>query len=103
MVISEIVQRDIRVAAASAEISTDEALAQLVERFRTRCAARLGGDPQIDTYFGSLGSEFVKYVSAKTTAIAVPASLATDGLVDRIVAYSGRPVMVVPSRLAVAA
>lgn len=103
IVISESVQRDIRLFAASAELGKDEAQAQLLERFRTRCIERLGGDPQIDTHFGPLGSEVVKYVTSDTTAIAIPAPLATDGFVDRIVAYSGRPVMIVPTRLAVAA
>jgi hypothetical protein len=103
IVISESVQRDIRLFAAPAELSNDEAQTQLLERFRRRCIERLGGDPQINTHFGPLGSKVVKYVTADTTTIALPALLATDGLVDRIVAYSGRPAMIVPSRLAVAA
>ena len=55
------------------------------------------------TRYGPVGSDVVRYVTADTTAIAIPACLVTDKLVERIATYSGRPVIVAPHRVPVAA
>ena len=102
MVITDRVQRDIRAFAESEALDQSEAETQALDQLRTRCNDRIGGAPRFDTHFGSIGSEVVKYVTADTTAIAIPARLVTDRLIERIVAYSGKPVIVAPSRVAAA-
>ncbi len=103
MVITDRVQRDIRAFAESEELALGEAEAQALDQLRTTCSNRIGGSPRLETHFGAIGSEVVKYLTADTTAIAIPAPLATSRLVERIVAYSGRPVIVAPSRVAAVA
>ena len=102
MVITDRVQRDIRALAGSGAFDQGDAEERALDQLRTRCNDRIGGVPRLDTHFGSIGSELVKYVTADTTAIAIPARLVTDRLVERIVAYSGKPVIVAPNRVAAA-
>lgn len=100
IVMTDRVQRDIRAYAASAELGAREVEAEALDQVRTQCRTRIGGSTRLATHYGSLGSDVVRYVTSDTTAIALPERLAADGLVERIVAYSGRPVIVAPSRSA---
>lgn len=93
------VERDIRHYAETAGISVREAEAITVRRLRTQCQDRIG-DVQLDsTRRGSVSSDVVQYITADTTAVAIPASLVSDKLVERIATYSGRPVIVAPYRV----
>ena len=100
MVITDRVQRDIRAFADSEDLDRGEAEALALDQLRNHCSDRVGGSPELATHYGALGSNVVKYVTADTTAIAIPERLVADKFVQRIVTYSGRPVIVAPSRIA---
>ena len=102
MVITDRVQRDISAFAASEELDRGDAEARALEQLRAHCLDRIGGEARLETHYGSIGSDVVRYITADTTAIAIPARLASDKLIERIVAYSGRPVIVAPSLVAAA-
>ncbi|NNF64015.1 MAG: hypothetical protein HKN07_07115 [Acidimicrobiia bacterium] len=102
MVITDRVERDIRAFAASEELGYGEAEEQAIIQLRELCLEQIGETVPIRMHFGSLGSDVVKYITGDTTTIAIPARLANNGLVERIVSYSGRPVIVAPSLAAVA-
>lgn len=100
MVVTDRVLRDIRAFAESEDLGQGEAEALALDQLRAHCSDRIGGSPKLDTYYGTLGSDVVKYVSADTTAIAIPERLVADKLVQRLAVYSGRPVIVTPGRAA---
>lgn len=102
MVITDRVQRDIRAFAASEELGYGEAEEQAILQLRGLCIEQIGDNVPIKMHFGALGSDVVKYISEDMTAVALPARLANNGMVERIVSYSGRPVIVAPSLVAVA-
>ena len=102
MVITDRVQRDIRAFAASEELGYGEAEEQAILALRELCIEQIGDTVPITMHFGALGSDIVKYISGDTTGVALPARLANNGMVERIVSYSGRPVIVAPSLAAVA-
>lgn len=103
MVVTDRVQRDLRAYANSAELGKGEAEAIALDRMRARCRDHVGGSVGLDTHYGPLGSDLVKYVSADTTSIAIPAHLVSDRLVERVAVYSGRPVIVAPGATVVPA
>ena len=103
MVITERVERDIRAYAESEGLDVGEAEAIVLDQLRSQCSDRIGGVTWTVTRFGPVRSDVVKYITAETTAIAIPASLVTGKLVERIAIYSGRPVIVAPNRVALAA
>lgn len=100
MIITPRVQRDIQAFAASEDLWKGDAEALALDQFREQCREATGGDPAIAVHYGALGSEVVQYVTSDTTAIAVPATLVSDKLVERLTAYSGRPVVVAPATYA---
>lgn len=100
LVITDRVERDIQAFADAEELPYGRAEAIALQRLADDYVARIGGSPRIFTHYGALGTDILKYVGADTTAIAVPASMAAGGVVQSIVAYSGRPVVVAPSPLA---
>lgn len=100
MVITDRVQRDIQAYAESEDLGRAEAEAMALEQLRAFCSDRVGGSPTLATHYGSLGSNVVKYVTSDTTAIAIPERLVSNKLVERIVTYSGRPVIVAPTQKA---
>ncbi len=102
MVITDRVQRDIRAFAESEELEYGQAEALALDRLQDYCRARLGGTATVDTYFGTLRSDIVRYVTSETTAIALPTRLVSDRLIERLSAYTGRPVIVTPSLSAAA-
>ncbi len=102
MVITDRVQRDIREFADSEDIGRYEAESLALDQLRTHCSERIGGPAHVEIRFGPIGSDVVNHVTADTTAIAVPASLVDNRLAERLAEYSGRPVIVTPSQLAVA-
>ena len=102
MVITDRVQRDIRAFAASEELGYGEAEEQAILQLRELCIEQIGDTVPIKMHFGSLGNDVVKYITDAATTVAIPARLASNGMVDRIVSYSGRPVIVAPSLAAIA-
>lgn len=103
MVITDRVERDIKAYASSENLSRGEAEAIALDQFRSYYSERLGGEVNITTEYGTLSSDVVKYITADTTAVAIPERLVTDNLVQRIASYSGRPVIVAPNRAALVA
>ncbi len=103
MVITDRVKRDIRNFAESEGLAIGEAEAIALEQLQTQCQDRIGDVPWLVTKYGAIGSDVVQYVTADTTAVAIPARLVTDKLVERIATYSGRPVIVAPYRVPAAA
>lgn len=96
MVITDRVRRDIE-AFAKAEgldplAAEGIALHRLHERYST------GGE--VATHFGPLGAGLVQRLAADATSIAIPEGLLSRRLVERVVAASGRPVIVAPARRA---
>ena len=100
MVVTDRVQRDLQAHLQTDESGRGEAETQALDQLRSQYSARIGGAPMLATHFGALGSEVVKYVTADTTAIAIPERLVIDKLIQRIAMYSGLPVIVTPSRAA---
>ena len=103
MVITDRVKQDIRAFADSEGLAVGEAEAIALDQLRTQCEEHIGGVPWLVTKYGSISSDVVQYVTEDTTAVAIPARLVTDKLVERIAAYSGRPVIVAPYRVPSAA
>ncbi|NNE96664.1 MAG: hypothetical protein HKN24_11620 [Acidimicrobiales bacterium] len=103
MVITDRVKRDIRNFAESEGLAIGEAEAIALEQLQTQCQDRIGDVPWLVTKYGAISSDVVQYVTADTTAVAIPARLVTDKLVERIATYSGRPVIVAPYRVPAAA
>lgn len=102
MVITDRVRRDIQAYAASEDLGIGEAESIAVDQLRAQCADRVGGSPALATHYGPLGSDLVRYVTSETTSIAIPERLVADKLVQRIVTYTGRPVVVAPGQRAMA-
>ncbi len=102
MVITERVQRDIQEFADGEDLGWYEAEALALDQLRMRCTDRIGAVSNLETYFGSIGSDVVNFITADTTAIAVPSRLVTNRLVEHLAESSGRPVIVTPSRAAAA-
>jgi hypothetical protein len=97
MVITDRVRRDIEAFADAEELTPGEAEAIALHRLGAKYSDRIGGSPRLLTHYGEIGSDILRYITTDTTAIAVPDRLAVGGVVQRIVAYSGRPVIVAPS------
>lgn len=100
--VTERVQRSIRALVESEELAHGEAEARALDQLRAYCAERVGGNFKLDTYIGTPGTDVVRYVTVETTAIALPARLAGNRLVERLAAYTGMPVIVIPSLSAAA-
>lgn len=103
LVITPRVEQDIQDFAASEDIGSGQAETLALDQFLERYRQAIGGDPTIAVHYGTLGSDVLKHMPPNTTAIAVPANLAKDRIVERLAAYTGRPVIVAPARRAVAA
>lgn len=100
MVVTDRVQRGLLAHIQTDESGRGEAETEALDQIRSQYSARIGGSPTLATHFGALGSDVVKYVTADTTAIAIPERLVIDKLIQRIAVYSGLPVIVAPSRAA---
>ncbi len=101
VVVTDRVERNIKAYAESQGLGVGEAEAISLKRLRSECRDRIGDVPWLVAHYGSVGSDVVKYITADTTAVAIPARLVNDRLVERIASYSGRPVTVVPYRVPV--
>lgn len=103
MVVTDRVVRDIRAYATAEGLGVGEAEAIALDQLRSQCNDRIGGTRCLMTHTGPLGNDVVKYVTASTTAIAIPGRLVTDKLVERLATKTGLPVIVAPNRLPLAA
>lgn len=99
VVVTDRAERAIKHYAETAGIGVGEAEAITFSRLRTQCHDRTGDVQLVIARRGSISSDVVQYITANTTAVAIPASLVTDKLVERIATYSGRPVIVAPYRV----
>ncbi len=98
VVITDRVRREFVAHAEADGLGGGEAEARAIQQLRAQYRDRIGGSPTLDIYYGALRSDVVRYVTPDTTAIAIPECLVADKLVERIAAYSGRPVIVAPGR-----
>lgn len=100
LVITDRVAREIGAFADSEDLNVLEAEGTALRRLSDRFSEAIGGVDRTTTHFGALGTELVTHIAPDVTSVAIPEGLLSSRLVERVVAYSGRPVVVAPARSA---
>ena len=100
LMVTKRVRQDIAAFAAGADLEIGEAEAIALDRLSLDCEQRVGASQSTTFVHSSTNSDLRSFLTPDTTAIALPAHLASRRTVRRLGSATGLPVVVAPRRRA---